>query len=637
MLITTEKQIFETITKTRNYLLRRQHEQGYWVGILEADVSVVSGFIPLQRFLGITDEEFNRKAVNYLMKRQNDDGSWSTYFGGPGDINVTVQTYFGLKMCGIPASDQRLISAKTFILDHGGIEAANTYTKILIALFGQYSWKGLPEIPPELIYLPHWFFINIYECASWMRSTLMALSIILALKPCHNIAQGETIFELYLDPGKIANPDKFTAARFFSYENLILLFDRCFKLWDRLPVKIGRKKALRAVETWILQRQEDDGSWGGIMLPWLFSLVALKCLGYTNDHPVVKKGIAGLDCFLVEGKEEVMLQPAVSPVWDTAWTMKALYLSGLNPGNKALAKGAKWLLAKQIKTPGDWRIKNPQVEPGCWSFEFANKWYPDADDTAVVASVLHDIELKEYAQEKSSAIKKSLAWLLAMQNSDGSWAAFDRDNDNVVLKHIPYADFITPLDCGSPDITANVLSLLSKCGYGRHDKPVAGAIDYLKNAQNADGSWYGRWGVTYIYGTYKVLRALKCFEGCDDEVLPASSAGAAAWLRSIQNPDGGWGESCLSFELDSYQALKTSTASQTAWAILGLLSAGPVDDHITAGIAYLCKTQNSDGSWDEPFFTGGGFPKAFYLKYELYKIYYPLMALAKYAASGGKI
>jgi squalene-hopene/tetraprenyl-beta-curcumene cyclase len=309
--------------------------------------------------------------------------------------------------------------------------------------------------------------------------------------------------------------------------------------------------------------------------------------------------------------------------------MHALLSSGLDPGNKALVRGADWLLSKQINIAGDWIIRNPRVEPGCWSFEFENKWYPDFDDTSIVASVLCDIKIED-EHKKNEAIKKGLNWVLEMQNKDGSWAAFDKDNYNVLLENLPYADFVTPLDFGSPDITANVLMFLSKFGYDRNSKTVENAINYLKKAQNNDGSWYGRWGVTYIYGTSKVLLALESVGAQNDPDLIYAIKKSIDWLKNIQNPDGGWGESCMSFELDCYQSLNDSTASQTAWALLGLLSMGDIDEAINSGIDYLINTQKSDGSWDEDYFTGGGFPKAFYLKYELYKIYFPLLALSKY-------
>jgi squalene-hopene/tetraprenyl-beta-curcumene cyclase len=629
MLTIELRQLDEAISKTQEYLLSRQNKKGYWVGILEADATVVSGFIPLLRFLNIRDEEFEKKAINYIFKRQNDDGSWSTFYKGPGNINATVQTYFGLKMCGITAQDERMKKAKEFVLKCGGIEETNTFTKIMIALFGQYAWKGLPEIPPEFIFLPKWFFINIYECASWTRATIMALCIILALKPVHRLEKGEEIFELYGDIDKFNNPKKFKAKKFFSYGNLLLIFNSFFKIWDKLPAKIGRDKALKKVQEWIIDRQEDDGSWGGIMLPWLYSLVAFKALGYPNAHPVMKKGISGLKDFIVESEKEVLLQPAVSPVWDTAWSMHALLSSGIDPENEALKKGADWLLSKQINIAGDWIIRNPKVEPGCWSFEFENKWYPDFDDTSVVASVLNEIRIKD-EDKKNEAIKKGLNWVLSMQNKDGSWAAFDKDNYNILLENLPYADFITPLDFGSPDITANVLMFLSKFGYDRKTKPVEHAVNYLKKSQKADGSWYGRWGVTYLYGTSKVLLAFESIGALKDNDLVDAIEKGRKWLRDIQNADGGWGESCMSFEMDSYQPLNDSTASQTAWALLGLLSLGNIDGSVNNGIDYLINTQKSDGSWDEDYFTGGGFPKAFYLKYEFYKIYFPLMALSKY-------
>ncbi|MFO7928617.1 MAG: squalene--hopene cyclase [Candidatus Humimicrobiaceae bacterium] len=631
MLKIDPKKVDQNIKRSQEYLFSRQHGDGYWAGLLEADVSVVSGFIPLIRFLGIKNREREKKAVNYLLEKQNQNGSWSLFWKGSGSIDVTIQTYFGLKICGLKEDQECMKKARKFVLDSGGIEAANTYTKIILALFGQYRWDAIPEIPPEIIFLPEWFFINIYDFASWTRSTIMAFSIIISLKPVYKLREDEQVFELYRDMDNFENPKPYKEKNIYSLGNLFLILNRAFKLWDKLPrkVKIGRDRAIKKVEKWIVQRQEDDGSWGGIMLPWLFSLIALKCLGYENTHPVMKKGLEGLEDFIAEDSNKIVLQPATSPVWDTAWVAIALRESGIPENEERLVKAANWLLEKQVRTKGDWSIKNPWTDTGCWSFEFENKFYPDIDDTSIVCLALSMIGAGD-EKRKKKAIRKGINWVLDMQNSDGSWAAFDRDNDKKILRHIPFADFITPLDFGSPDITGHVLSVLGKLGYFDNIKAITKALNYLKTSQEKDGSWYGRWGVNYIYGTSKVLQAIEEIGENVDSDLSAEVKKAAAWFKRHQNEDGGWGESCVSYENYRYEHLGESTASQTAWAILALLAAEGISSSVARGINYLTGTQKPDGSWDEKYYTGGGFPGAFYLKYELYKDYFPLMALAKF-------
>ncbi|MCG9478756.1 MAG: squalene--hopene cyclase [Actinomycetia bacterium] len=625
----TEK-ISDHIERSQGYLLSRQDEEGYWIGLLEADVSVVSGFIPLIRFLGIENLGKEKKALAYLLDHQNSDGSWSMFYGGKGSLDVTIQTYFGLKFLGLEPDNGQMSRARKFILDQGGIEAANTYTKIILALFGQYSWKAIPEIPPEIIYLPRWFPINIYDFASWTRSTIMAFSIIIAKKPVHRLSPGQTVFELYRDKNKIKNPDSYSSPHLYSLGNLFLLFNRAFKVWDRLPkkFKIGRQPAIKKVEKWIIERQENDGSWGGIMLPWLFSLIALNIQGYSSSHPVMAKGLKGLDDFIAEGSRHIVLQPATSPVWDTAWAVIGLRDSGIDADAPQILKAEEWLLAKQVTEEGDWKVNNPRTSPGCWSFEFENKYYPDIDDTAIVSMAL-SLSGKD-PDYKQQAVSRGIDWVLDMQNKDGSWAAFDRDNNKRILRDIPFADFITPLDFGSPDITAHVLWVLARLGYTGEIGPIARALRYLKRSQEPDGSWYGRWGVNYIYGSSKVLQATAALGLDNTSSITKNIAKAVDWFIMIQNDDGGWGESCQSYEAGCYQPLGKSTASQTAWALLGLMASRGLCSQVDRGIDYLISSQNEDGSWSEKYYTGGGFPRAFYLKYELYKDYFPLMALAEY-------
>ena len=624
-------QVQDAIEKSRGYLLGRQSPEGYWAGELEADASVTAGYIPLMYFMtGRVDSDRQRKAVRNVKDRQQADGSWSTYYDGPGDLNATIQAYFALKLAGLSSEEPFMQRAREFILAQGGITKANVLTKVWLAIFGQFSWKGTPSMPPEIILFPNWFYFNIYEFASWSRATIVALMVVLTKKPVCNIPESAQVPELYVEPEERRNYSLGKIDKPLSWRGFFLFMDSLFKTREKLPFKPGRGLALRRTEKWIVEHQENDGSWGGIMLPWVYSLIALKCLGYPLDHPVIAKGLKGIEEFIAEDDSTLRLQPATSPVWDTAWGVIALSESGLPSGHPALIKAARWLLKEEVRTGGDWQFKNPRTEPGGWSFEFENDLYPDIDDTAVVPRALLRAQFTgEEEQAKTEAIERGLRWVLSMQSKDGGWAAFDLNNTKKFLAHIPFADFMTPLDPTSPDVTAHALELM---GDMKHDSiALRKALAYVKNQQEDDGPWYGRWGVNYIYGTGLVLPGLKLVgEDMGQEYIRK----AVLWLNFHQNEDGGWGETCHSYEDPTCRGVGPSTASQTAWAIIGLLAAGESNSPaVKNGINYLLKTQQQDGAWKEDAYTGTGFPKAFYLRYDLYRIYFPLMALARYKVS----
>ncbi|MBI2831362.1 MAG: squalene--hopene cyclase [Chloroflexi bacterium] len=623
-------EVERAISITRDYLLKIQNSDGYWVGELEADPSVSAGYIPLMYFLtGKVDPQRARKILNHVKNKQKEDGSWSCYFGGPGNLNATIQTYFAMKLAGISPEEPFMRQARKFILTHGGLTHADVLTKIWLAVYGQFDWRKTPTVPPETIFLPNWFYFNIYEFASWSRATILALMVISTTKPVCQVPEYARVPELYVEAEDRRDLPLGIAKHLFSRESLYLWFDNLFKIYEKMPFKPGRALALRKTAGWIIGHQEADGGWGGIMLPWVYSLIALKSLGRPLAHPAIRKGIDGLEGFIVEDSTTFRLQPAVSPVWDTAWTVLALAESGLPAEHPALVKAARWLLKEEVRTPGDWKVKSPKTPPGCWAFEFENDFYPDIDDTAVVPRALRRARLPgaEEAQ-KAAAINRGLRWALEMQSDDGGWAAFDRNNNRQILEHIPFADFMTPLDPTSPDVTAHVLELIGELDVRA---PRKRALAYIRRKQEPDGSWYGRWGVNYIYGTGLVLAGLRAMgENMKQDYIRL----AASWLESHQNQDGGWGESCYSYYQPSCCGLGQSTASQTAWALLGLLAA---DKHsspaIQRGISYLLKTRQTDGTWLEEAYTGTGFPRAFYLRYDLYRIYFPLLALAKYQIS----
>jgi squalene-hopene/tetraprenyl-beta-curcumene cyclase len=617
----------EAIRRTQAHLLGQQAADGYWAAVLESDATVSAGYIPLMRFLGLSQPEREAKVVNFLKSQQLPDGGWGSYRDGPGNINVTVQAYLALKLAGISREEPFMQRARDFVLSRGGITRTHTFTKIMIALFGQYDWRGLPSLPPEVMFLPNWFPVNIYEFSSWARATIVDLMVVLTEKPVCPIPDSASIFELYTEPLDQIDYSLPKAPRPLSWHNFFLVADRAFKLWERLPFQPGRGRARRKAVQWIVDHQEADGSWGGIMLPWVYSLVALKCLDYPLDHPVMARGLEGLERFIVEDESTLRLQPAVSPVWDTALTMIALSDSGLEGDHPALVKAAGWLLQEQITTGGDWQVKNPHTEPAAWAFEFDNDLYPDVDDTAVVPLALLRVDLPQ-KEARREAIEKAARWVVSMQSRNGGWAAFDLNNDKEILAHIPFADFMTPLDPTTVDVTAHVVELLSELGYDQSRAPFEKAIRYLKREQEADGSWFGRWGVNYVYGTGTVLPAL-CAAG--EDVRKTCVRRGVEWLKAHQNEDGGWGETCGSYDDPSLAGTGPSTPSQTAWALLGLLAAAEGDEAaVRRGIDYLLRTQLADGTWEEELYTGTGFPRAFYLRYHMYCIYFPLMALGRF-------
>ncbi len=623
------------IARTREYLLGRQHPDGYWKGPLEADASVSAGYLPLMHFLGVPVAPARReRIVAAIWRQQNGDGSWSVYPGGPGDVSVTAQVYFALKLAGVSLEDKRLALARDFIVTHGGLMQTNLITRIWLALFGEFAWKGVPTVPPEISFAPNWFYLNIYECSSWARATIMALTVLTDRRPVCPIPDTAHIDELYAEPEADRDYSVGTSTARLSWETFFLAADRVFKLYHRVPVKPLRGQALRKVTDWILAHQDPDGSWGGIMLPWVYSLFALKSLGFSNDHPAMAKGITGLEGYVLEESDGFVLEPSTSPVWDTAWAVLALAESGLPGDDEALARAGRWLLGKEIRQHGDWAIKNPDTRPGGWSFEFENRQYPDIDDTAVVPRALREIRFLDpgEAVARNAAVERGIDWALAMQGDEGGWAAFDRNNNRAVLGHIPYSDFITPLDPVSPDVTNHVIELLGQYG-PLFKEAMARGVEYLKQAQLPDGSWFGRWGVCYLYGTGLVLPSL---QAAGEDMNADYVRRAADWLRARQNQDGGWGESCRSYDDPSCAGTGESTASQTAWALMGLIAAGEAgSEAVERGVRYLLDTQEPDGAWTETAFTGTGFPRAFYLRYDLYRVYFPLMALARYRKARG--
>jgi squalene-hopene/tetraprenyl-beta-curcumene cyclase len=609
-----------------SHMLSLQAAGGYWWGELEANVTMASEHLLLEQFLGIGDPTRWRKLSTYILRRQNGDGSWPIYFGGPGDLSVTIEAYFALKVGGADANSEPMRKARNFVLAHGGIGRARVFTRLWLALFGQSDWEALPAMPPEAMLLPARSPLNIYEFSSWARATIVPILVVWACRPVSPLPDGMSVDELYVHPADRRSIPFANDGWRVGWANTFLGIDRILQLFERLPHKPLREKALTACERWIVDHQEADGSWGGIQPPWVYSLIALKCLGYANDHPVMARGIAGLlSGFALETEDEFTIQPCISPVWDTALAITGLREAGLPANHPSLLRAGRWLLQMEVQAGGDWCVKVQGQPPGGWPFEFANDKYPDTDDTAEVLIALRLLDLHG---EDAPASQRALRWLRAMQSKNGGWGAFDCDNTRQFVTKIPFADFGATLDPPTEDVTAHIVECFALFGVGRSDNAQAAARRYLLTTQQSDGSWWGRWGSNYIYGLGAALPALAA-SGSDPR--GPRFRRAVRWLEEHQNPDGGWGESCRSYEDPTLRGRGPSTASQTAWALLALLAACEErSSAVERGVRYLIGSQSPNGEWLEDEFTGTGFPRDFMLKYHLYRNYWPLWALGRY-------
>jgi squalene-hopene/tetraprenyl-beta-curcumene cyclase len=621
--------------KARDYLFSQQHSDGYWCGELEADTTLESDYITIHTLLGTGNRSRMERAVPEIIRHQNEDGGWPIFAGGPSNISASVKAYFALKLMGYPPDHPVLERARVKILALGGVTECNTFTKIYLCFLGQYDWEAVPAIPPELVLFPNWFWFNIYEISSWSRAILVPLSIAYAKKPFKKIPAEMGIDELFIggrhgrhlhlrwDPKKI------------SWRNFFLVLNQMIHFCERFNIRPLRYLSIKRAEKWMLERFEKSDGLGAIYPGILNSIVALRCLGYSTDDPQV---IRALDEFEKLGIDEpgipdhseptFRMAPCYSPVWDTAYAMFALGESGVPKNDPRLLKAADWMLSKEVRSKGDWAVKVRNVPPGGWYFEFNNEFYPDVDDSAMVLLGLDKVDnpRERYQHEVS---QRAIDWILAMQCKAGGWASFDKDNTRMVFQKMPFADHNAMLDPPTVDVTGRVLEMLAAYGYTQDDRATRKAIKFILSEQETDGSWFGRWGVNYIYGTMQVLRGLDAMGVEHNEPYVQQ---AAEWLRMVQNPDGGWGETCGSYDDSSTRGVGPSTPSQTAWAIMGLLAAGDTrSESVQRGVLYLLETQKPNGSWDEDQYTGTGFPRVFYLAYHLYRDYFPLIALSNYA------
>ena len=601
----------EALRSAVDWLFEHQDTAGWWSGELETNVTMTAEHVLLLRFLGVPHDEIRNGAIRHILGAQREDGTWANYHDGPGDLSTTIEAYVALRVLGVDATQPQLRMALRMILDQGGLVEARVFTKIWLALFGIYPWDGVPSMPPELVRLPSWAPLNLYDFACWARGTIAPLLIVISHRP---------VRDLGVNVDEIIAPGSEPRLRRVPGSGVFLWLDHALKLYERLPRQPGRASSRAKLVEWITQRQEADGGWGGIQPPWVYSLIALNLEGMTIDHAVMRRGLDGFRRFSIDDKDGWRLQACMSPVWDTAWAMLALRRAGVAREHPALRRAVDWLLAEQIAGGGDWQVKVPLDTCGGWAFEFDNDVYPDIDDTAVVVLAL--LESGDPALV-SKPVAEAVRWCRAMRSRNGAWGAFDKDNTRNVVYKLPFADFGAMLDPPSEDVTAHVIEMLAAVGCGPDDVDIPPALAYLRKTQRPWGSWYGRWGVNHIYGTWCVVSALVALHTGDDMVRAA-----AAWIRRVQNPDGGWGESCHSYVDESFAGVGTSTPSQTAWAMLTLQLAGSGDDSACArGRAFLLERQR-DGTWDEPQHTGTGFPGDFYINYHLYRHVFPTLALA---------
>jgi squalene-hopene/tetraprenyl-beta-curcumene cyclase len=615
------------IDGARKFLFAGQNEEGYWCGELEADTTLESDYLVLHTLLGTGTPERFEKAGRYILEHQNEDGAWSTYPGGPSVLSASVKSYFGMKLAGYSKDHPALMRARKKILEMGGVTEVNTFTKIYLCFLGQYDYDAVPAIPPEIVLFPNWFWFNIYEISAWSRGILVPLSIAYAKKPFKKIPDEMGVEELFVGGRDKSRMHLHWSKKLVSWRNFFLVLDRIAHWAERVHIRPLRSIALKRAEQWMIERFEMSDGLCGIFPSIMNSVIAMRCLGYSTDDPQVIRALDEFEKLGIEEGNTFRMQPCVSPVWDTAYALFALAESGVPANDPRMVKCADWILQKQVRNPGDWKVKNKKGQPGGWYFEFNNEFYPDVDDTAMVCLALSQVEHPNGRYQRES-VQRAIDWVFSMQCRNGGWASFDKDNDRMVFEHIPFADHNAMLDPATVDITGRTLEMLAAYGYDKSHPAIRKAIQFLRNQQESDGAWMGRWGVNYIYGTMLVLRGLEAV-GVDYHEPYVQQA--AEWLRMVQNADGGWGESCGSYDDPSTKGVGESTPSQTAWAIMGLLAANDTrSDCVARGIAYLLRTQRKDGSWDEPLYTGTGFPRVFYLMYHMYRQYFPLLALTTY-------
>ena len=625
------------IRRAQQNLLRLQHADGYWCGELFVDSTLCSDYVLFMHWADEIDPVIEEKCVAHIRRRQLEDGGWNIYEGGPSDVNATVKAYFALKLAAHPPTQPWMQEARACILRLGGIPKMNTYAKLYLALLGQFPWRYLPTVPVEIMFMPRWFFFDIYEVSSWSRAMLMPLAILNHYKPTKHLPADKQLHELYPIGSEESDLGLGWQKPRFSWPNFFLFCDRMIKVLHSLPWKPWKRAALARAEAWMTQRMGKGSDGLAAIFPaMLNSMIALRTLRYSREHPLYVKAQKDFAGLFVDDPQDFRIQPCLSPVWDTAISLVAMLESGMDPQDPKIASAVSWLGSKEVRTPGDWCVKDPGVEPSGWAFEFNNDYYPDTDDTMMVLAALARAGTRDKSApaETRERFDRALKWLLSFQCRDGGWAAFDKDVTQRWLEDVPFADHNAILDPTCSDLTGRVLELLGYIEFDRESTVVQRALKFLRDTQEDDGSWYGRWGVNYIYGTWQVLRGLRAI---GEDMRQQWIVRARDWLESCQNEDGGWGETCASYDDPTLKGKGPSTASQTAWALMGLIAAADPTEpaaldrkSIRLGVEYLLSTQKADGSWSEPEVTGTGFPRVFYLRYDMYRNNFPLMALATF-------
>jgi squalene-hopene/tetraprenyl-beta-curcumene cyclase len=611
-------------------LLSQQTEDGYWWYTLEANETIGAGVIQLQHFIGDVDRDVEEALARRILSQQREDGSWAVFKNGPGDLSTTIECYFSLRLSGRPVDHPALVKARSFIIANGGLTKMRVFSRIHLALFGLVPWSACPSMPIWLMLLPPRSGASIYEFSSWARASIVPLLLIDAVKPIRPLPF--SLDELFSEPRELRLVEGHRVFRFpkpkrtLSLENVFLKCDKLLKLAERLPFHPGKRRAMRKAEAWT---REHIAHTEDIYPAMAYGILALSALGHPNSDSTIQKALEGLKRFRQrEENGAIHQQCCISPNWDTPWAAVALLDAGVPGDHPSILKAARYMISKEVKDfRGDWAVKNPRGPAGgCWSFEFENDYFPDVDDTIEALHLLKRSGLPP--EEKDGPVSRGLAWLLSMQCDNGGWAAFDKNNVSPWVNRIPFSDHGACLDPPTPDITGRMIEILADCGFKSSDQPVRRALTFLEQTQEPNGAWRGRWGVNFVYGTWCVLQGLAAAG-----INPQSPhfRKAVRWLESIQNKDGGWGESCLSDARDAYVPLGRSTASQTAWAVMALLAAGERDSiPVHRGVQWLTTRQTSEGGWDEAEFTGTGFPGHFYIRYHGYRYYFPTLALGKY-------
>ncbi|MDG3010552.1 squalene--hopene cyclase [Rhodococcus sp. D2-41] len=617
----------EATERARTHLLGLQHPEGWWKGELETNVTMDAEDLMLRQFLGIRDAQRSEESARWIRSQQRQDGTWANFRGGPADLSTTVEAYTVLKMVGDDPDAAHMARAREYVLAHGGIEATRVFTRIWLALFGEWSWDRLPVLPPEIALLPKWFPLNIYDWACWARQTVVPLTVVWTMQPRRDL--GVSVREL-----RTGTPEP-PLASWRSWAGAFQRLDKVLHLLEKIPRTPLRRLSLRRAEKWILARQEADGGWGGIQPPWVYSIIALYLRGYDMDHPVQNKAMAGLDDFTIREQTPHgwvrRLEACQSPVWDTGLALTALLDAGTPDDDPALIRAGNWLLDQEISVKGDWSVRRPDLAPSGWAFEFANVNYADTDDTAEVVLALRRLRHPDPARI-DSAVARATAWIEGMQCRDGGWGAFDADNTRTLCEKLPFCDFGAVIDPPSADVTGHIVEMLA-AGDDADAAVTRRGVQWLLDNQEQDGSWFGRWGANHVYGTGAVVPALV---DADVPTTHPAIRRAVRWLEQHQNEDGGWGEDLRSYTDRSWIGRGESTASQTAWALLALLAAGERGVVVQAGVGWLLRTQREDGGWDESLFTGTGFPGDFYINYHLYRLVFPLSALGRFLSVGDR-